>query len=66
LKYYKTNVGDTVNAETWVRYENKLSYSRNTSIGAIAALLSGNFSFTSGFEGNALTSAGFIGDGSDV
>jgi RHS repeat-associated protein len=70
------NAGDTVNAETWVRYENKLSYSRNTSIGAIAALLSGNFSFTSGFEGftapqtttafsNALTSAGFMGDGSD-
>jgi RHS repeat-associated protein len=72
----KVNAGDTVNAETWVRYENKLSYSRNTSIGAIAALLSGNFSFTSGFEGftapqtttafgNALTSAGFMGDGSD-
>jgi RHS repeat-associated protein len=70
------SAGDTVNAETWVRYENKLSYSRNTSIGAIAALLSGNFSFTSGFEGftapqtttafsNALTSAGFMGDGSD-
>jgi RHS repeat-associated protein len=72
----KVNAGDTVNAETWVRYENKLSYTRNLNIATLAGLLAGNFTFTTGFEGftvpqtttafsNALTSAGFMGDGAD-
>lgn len=70
----KVSAGDTVQAEAWVRYENKLSYTRNVNIAAVAALLSGRFSFASGFENytlpqtttafsNAMTSAGFMGDG---
>lgn len=77
LTYYKVTAGDTVNAETWVRYENKVSYSRNMNIAALAGLLAGNFNFTQPFEtytlsqtttafSNALTSAGFMGDGADT
>lgn len=73
----KVNAGDTIKAETWVRYENKVSYSRNMNIAALAGLLAGNFSFTQAFEtytlsqttntfSNALTSAGFMGDGADT
>ena len=72
----KVNEGDTIKGEAWVRYENKVSYTRNFGLVALSAFLGTSYSNVGGFEGmtstqtgssfeGGLTSAGFMSDGSD-
>ena len=71
------NPGDTIKAEAFVRYENKLSYSRNgITLGVLSSLLGNSFATTLAFDGStlaqttqlfddALTLGSFLADGAD-
>ena len=72
----KVNANDTIRAEAWVRFENKVSYTRNIGLLALSTFLGTSYANVGGFEGltptqtgqtfeGALTSAGFMSDGSD-
>jgi RHS repeat-associated protein len=73
----KVTPGDTIKAETYVRYENKTSYSRSGfTLSVLSALLGNSFAYMEGFEGStlaqttqkfsdALTVGGFLGDTGD-
>jgi RHS repeat-associated protein len=69
--------GDTIKAETYVRYENKTSYNRTGfTMSVLSALLGNSFVSVKGFEGStlaqttqkfsdALSGGGFLGDTGD-
>jgi RHS repeat-associated protein len=68
--------GDAVDMETWVRYEKKVSYTRNITTLMLAQFLGAGFAYAPGFDGataaqtgqtfsTALTTGGFMGDGGD-
>lgn len=46
----KVEEGDTLDLEVWVRYKNKLSFSRNLPLASLASLLGGSFTGGVGLE----------------
>jgi RHS repeat-associated protein/uncharacterized delta-60 repeat protein len=50
----KVNAGDKVEMETWVRYEEKISYD-GLNLAALASVLGGTFTSVQGFEGYTTT-----------
>jgi RHS repeat-associated protein len=72
----KVNAGDTVNMETWVRYKEKVSYTRDIDLLLLSQALGSSFAFKGAFEGytisqtntifeTGLQAAGFMNDAGD-
>jgi RHS repeat-associated protein len=73
----KVNPGDKVGMETWAKFEKKTSYARDLNLLFLSQLLGGDFAGLGGFDGmtaaqtattmqGALTSAGFLQDGTET